>query len=92
MFKESREEYNRIQKKIDNEYIRTYAGDGSFTFNGYDGRYTIKNNGDNTVSLTVYYPLKNFSWLNRSGVERSLGNFLRGQLSQYRIRNITVYD
>ena len=75
MLKKARQAERDFNRRQSEEFARTHAGDGSFTYNGYEGNFWIRRAGDGLVDLDVYYPLGKFAWLDRSDVERQVQNF-----------------
>ncbi len=93
MLKKARQAERDFNRRQSEEFARTHAGDGSFTYNGYEGNFWIRRAGDGLVDLDVYYPLGKFAWLDRSDVERQVQNFLKKELrGDYNIRYVHVHD
>lgn len=93
MLKKVRQAERDFNRRQSSEFARTHAGDGSFTYNGYEGSFWVKRVGDGMADLDVYYPLGNFSWSDRSDVERQVQNFLRKELrGNFNIRYIYVHN
>ncbi len=62
------------------------AGDGTFTYKGVDGNFTLYSVNDfrnNNVKIYISYWTSDVPWLDRSEWESGVLNYLKKQLTQY---------
>ena len=67
---------------------RSRAGDGTFTYKGVDGDFTlfsVSDFRDNHVEIFISYLTSDVPWLDRSEWESGALNYLKKQLTQYSI-------